>query len=296
MRDPRKLLKRGMLVEVKVKSIDSESRRMEVSLRDLQENPWANAEGKYTTGRKLTGVISSIFDFGMFVKFEDGIEGLLRSEDVDWMKKELNLKEDYKKGSSIDVIVLSADTRKEKLRLGIKQMSDNPMKTFSMNYPKGAPIEVEVIRVQENGLIVGLQDNLEGFIHISNLDKNNVEDPKEIADVGDKVKAVVKFIDFNKAKIELSRKDYLYQEDKLEVEKYIVSPTKDTDNSMSMGSLLKEQFAGITVSDSKKEEKKPTKKTVKKTTKKTTKKEAPVKEKIEEKVDETPAASDSVEE
>jgi small subunit ribosomal protein S1 len=234
-------------------------RRMDVSLRDLQDNPWETAGDNYTVGRKLDGVVSSIFDFGAFIKFDDGIEGLLRTEDVDWTEASLDLKQKFKKGDKLQVVVLSVDTHKEKLRLGIKQLSDNPFKTFSMNYPKGAPVTCTVKAILDNGITVALQDDLEVYIHISNIDKENVSKIEDFVKVGDEIHAVVKFVDVAKSKIELSRKEFLLKADKLEVEQFIVNETHDGSHSMTMGSLLKDQFANIQIGD-KAEEKKTTKK------------------------------------
>ncbi len=251
VRDPKRFLKPGSIVEVKIKSYEPEMRRMDVSLRELQENPWENAGDNYTVGRKLEGVVSSIFDFGVFVKFDDGIEGLLRTEDVDWHDSAVDLKQRFKKGDKLQVVVLAIDIHREKLRLGIKQLSDNPFKAFSMNYPKGAPVTCTVKAILDNGITVNLQDDLEGFIHISNLDKQNVDKPADVVSVGEEIQAVVKFVDIAKSKIELSRKDFLYKAEKLEVEQYIVSDSENGSHSMTMGSMLKDQLAAIQI-DSKK--------------------------------------------
>lgn len=250
VRDPKHVLKRGMIVEVKVKSVSEEDRKMDVSLRDMQENPWHSAGATYSRGRKLHGVVTSITDFGVFIKFEDGIEGLLRAEDVDWLDGNVDLKERFKKGDEVDVVVLNIDPGRERLRLGIKQLSDNPLKTFNMNYPKGAVVEAPVAEVNDNGVVVTLQDGLTGFIHISQLAKENVENPADLFSVGDKMTAVVRYTDVERGKIELSRKDYLYNEEKLEVQKYMVQEdTTDDSSTMSMGSILKNQLEGFDLGD-----------------------------------------------
>ncbi len=258
VRDPRHILKNGDIVEVKVKNIDSENKRLEVSLRAVQPNPWDEAEEKYTVGRKLEGEVSSVLEFGVFVRFDDGIDGLLRKEDVDWLNADVDLKEKFKKKEKIQVVVLSIDVKHEKLRLGIKQMSDNPFKSFSMNYPKGSVVEGTVKEVLDNGINVSLENNLVGFVHVSNLSKEKVEKPSDRFKEGDKIKALVKFTDVAKQNIELSIKDFEYHEEKKEVNKYIVNDS-DNGQSTTMGSILAEQFKGLKLADEK-PKKKATKK------------------------------------
>ncbi len=261
-RDPKKIVKIGDMVTVKVKNLEADKKRLDVSLKEIQSNPWDNAEANYTHGRKLTGVISSILDFGVFVRFDDGIEGLLRKEDVDWMEAEVDLKQRFKKGDTLDVVVLSLEAGKEKLRLGIKQMSDNPYKSFSLNYPKGSAVEATVKALVDNGAEVDLGNDLTGFIHISNLSKNKIDKAEEAVQVGAKIKALVKFCDVAKQKIELSIKDFEMHEEHKEVKQFIVEDHSNESHSTSMGALLAEQFKNLKVGDEKpKKAAKPAKET-----------------------------------
>jgi small subunit ribosomal protein S1 len=247
VRDPKRILQPGMIVTVKIKNVDIERRRMDLSFKEVQENPWDSAEDTYSYGRKLSGVITSIVDFGVFVKFEDGIEGLLRKEDVDWSDQNVDLKKRFKKGDAIEAVVLALDRSREKLRLGIKQLSENPLKSFSMNYPKGAPVLVKVTAIQDQGILVSLPDGLEGFIHISQLAKDKVEKVEDAAKVGDEFQACVKFVDSARNKIELSRKEYLLHEDKKDFERYMVDSSQGADNTPTIGSLMKAAFDNIKV-------------------------------------------------
>ncbi|OHD54460.1 MAG: hypothetical protein A2014_05670 [Spirochaetes bacterium GWF1_49_6] len=273
IRDPKKFLKKGAIVEVKVKNIEIERHRMDVSLRELQANPWDAAEATYTRGKKLSGAVSSVLDFGVFIKFDDGIEGILRKEDVDWMENEIDLKVKFKKGDKLDVIVLSIEPGKERLRLGIKQLSDNPVQAFSMNYPKNSVVEGTVKEIQEHGVIVALENNLEGYIHISNIDKAGVDKIEDAVKVGESIRAAVRYVDVAKGKIELSRKDLMQAEEQHEFQKYIVNENRGSDTySTSMGSLLADQFKGLKIEPEKKSEKSEKsapKKTVKKKSKDT---------------------------
>ena len=239
VRDPKKAIKLGTSLEVKIINLDVEKRRMDVSLREIQENPWDNASEKYTVGRKLEGVVSSVVDFGVFVCFDDGIEGLLRREDIDWIK-DVDPKRQFKKGDKVKVVVLQIDTEKQKLRLGMKQLSDHPYKTFQMNYPKGSVVKGEVSEIGENGIEV-MVDGLPAFIHVSQLAKERVENIADHFKVGDSVEAVVRLVDPAKNRIELSIRDLLEQKERQEIERHAaVDETAPT-----IGSLLGEKLAAL---------------------------------------------------
>lgn len=246
VRDPKRIVNAGAIVQVKILGVDADRRRMEVSLREIQENPWDKAVEKYPVGKKVNGVITSIVDFGVFVKLDDGIEGLMRKDDVDWMESTVDLKTRFKKGETVQAMILALDSEKEKLRLGYKQLSDNPVKLFSMNYPKGSVISATVKEIQENGAVVSLENNLEGYIHISQISKDKVEKVGDALKVGDEVKALIKFVDGAKNKIELSIRDFLMNEEKIEVEKYMATDVQES-GGMMMGNLLKDQLANIKV-------------------------------------------------
>ena len=245
VRDPKKHLKPGDVVEVKIKNVEPERRRMDVSLRAIQENPWNNADNVYTYGKKVEGTITSIVDFGIFIRFEDGIEGLMRREDVDWMDSNVDLKTKFKKGDKVTVMVLELNKDREKLKLGYKQLSDNPVKSFSMNYPKGSLVTGVVKEVQENGAVIALENDLEGYIHISQISKEKIDKVGDALKVGDTVKAVTRVVDPSKNKIELSIKEYLLNEERIDSAKYMAAGHNS--GMASIGSLLKEQLSNIQV-------------------------------------------------
>lgn len=244
VRDPKRLLSAGTIVEVKIKNLEPERRRMDVSLRDIQENPWKSADANYPYGKKVEGTVTSVVDFGVFIRFADGIEGLMRREDVDWLDPAVDLKTKFKKGDKVTVMVLELNREKEKIKLGYKQLSDNPVKSFSMNYPKGSAITGKVKEIQENGAVIALEKDLEGYIHISQISKDKVEKVGDVLKVGDEVRGVIRSVDPAKNKIEISIKEYVLNEEKIESAKYMAGSEQNT-GMASMGSLLKDQLANI---------------------------------------------------
>lgn len=241
VRDPKKVVKLGATLEVKIIDLDMEKRRMDVSLREIQANPWDNAEENYPVGRKLEGVVSSVVDFGVFVRFDDGIEGLLRREDIDWIAN-VDPKTQFKKGDKVKVVVLQLDVEKQKLRLGMKQLSDHPYKTFQMNYPKGSAVKAKITTIQDNGVEVEV-DGLLGFIHISQLSKERIENIADHFKVGDEVEAAVRLVDPSKNKIELSVRDLLEKKEKQEITKHVAAA--ETAEAPTIGSLLGEKLAAF---------------------------------------------------
>ena len=257
--DPKKFLKHGDIVEGKIIYVDDEKKKIDISLREIQENPWDNARKTYSEGSKVFGEVTSILDFGVFIKFEDGIEGLLRKEDVDWMTSDVDLKNKFKKGQKVEVMIVSIDPRNEKLRLGMKQMSENPfklfvrqlvgasignIKLFEKMHRRDSVVTGEVIKINPSSAIIGLENELEGYVHISQISKEKIDKIEDVLKIGDKVNMVVKYIDANKNKIELSIKEYIESQDKRDVEQYMAE--EDTvSTTLSMGSLIKDQLANF---------------------------------------------------
>ncbi len=246
VRDPKKLLSTGQIVEVKIRNVSPERRRMDVSLRDIQENPWKAAAQNYNYGRKVEGTVTSIVDFGVFVKLPDGIEGLMRKEDVDWLDPNVDLRKKFKKGDKVQVMVLELNAEKEKLRLGYKQLSDNPYKVLSMNYPKGSVVKARVKDVQEHGVVVTIltDGDPEAFIHVSQLAREKVEKPSDVLKAGDEVQALVRTIDTQKLKIELSIRDFLNNEERVDSAKYMASG-RPGHTTASIGALIQEKRPAV---------------------------------------------------
>ena len=212
--DPKQLLNLGDRVQVRIKDMDKEKQRISTSLKDLAENPWVEAAKTYARDSKHQGKITSITDFGIFIAFEDGIQGLIRKEDIDWNNENINLNDRFKKGEMVNGIVLNIDTAQEKLRLGIKQLSNNPFQTYTDAHPVSSIVTGTVLEVIKDGAIVSLEEDVTGFIHISQLSTEMVNDVKDVCKVGDKIQVAVRRIDNRQQRIELSIRDISQAEEK----------------------------------------------------------------------------------
>ncbi len=237
--DPKQLLNIGDRVEVKVKEMDAERGRVVVSLRDLLENPWSSAETKYALNTTHHGKVTSITDFGIFVAFDDGLQGLIRKEDIEWNNNDVNLNDRFKKGDDVTAVVLNIDAPKERIRLGIKQLSENPMQNFADNHPVGSVVSGTVEKLLKDGIDVSLENGLTGFVHISQLSSENVDDTKNFCKEGDTVQAVVRRLNVPQQKIELSIKELAQAEEKDEIQKVLDAQKQDVP---TLGSLLGDVF------------------------------------------------------
>lgn len=191
----------GETIEVQILNIDRENRRISLSIKQLEENPWIGVENKYLVGSKLSGKISGFTDYGVFVELDSSIEGMIHVSDLSWLKRINNPQEIFKKGQKVEVIVLSLDSQNRKISLGIKQLQENPWPDIMKRFPVGTVIDsAEVTGGSSFGLFVRIEGDLEGLIYSSEIDKETMERLKP----GDKIKAQIIKIDAEQAKVGLS--------------------------------------------------------------------------------------------
>ncbi|MCX5701506.1 MAG: 30S ribosomal protein S1 [Candidatus Omnitrophica bacterium] len=192
----------GDMVETQVLSVDKESRRISLSLKELEQNPWLDAESKFPSGTKVSGKIRGFTDYGVFVELDSNLEGMVHVSDMSWTKRIGHPQDVLKKGQKIDVIVISVDTQNRRIVLGLKQLQPNPWPEIAVKYPLNTALEAEVVSVTDFGVFVKLDEDLEGLIYTSEIDKESISQLKP----GDKIKVKVIKVDVEQAKIGLSAK------------------------------------------------------------------------------------------
>lgn len=202
-KSPASSFKVGDEIKVKVIEIKKDSWKLSLSVKQLEENPWLSLKDKFNVGDVGDFEIVSISDFGVFVKVNDLIDGLIRTADISWTEN-VNPLNEYKIGDKVQAKILDINIESEKFSLGIKQLKADPWSLVEENYPVGSLHEVEVVRIMDFGVFVKLQENIEGLIHISELSKKRVDKPQDVVNVGDKVKAEILNIDRDAKKIGLS--------------------------------------------------------------------------------------------
>jgi small subunit ribosomal protein S1 len=176
-------------------------------MKQLQTDPWEGVAAKYPVGARLKGKITNVTDYGAFVELEPGVEGLVHVSEMSWVKKNLAPGKIVQPGQDVDVAVLEVDSNKRRISLGLKQTQDNPWDSFSANHPIGSVIEGEIKSITEFGLFVGLDSDIDGMVHLSDLswDKSGDEAVKDY-EKGQMVKAKVLDVDAEKERVSLGIK------------------------------------------------------------------------------------------
>jgi small subunit ribosomal protein S1 len=204
---PSEIVNVGDTVKVQIVRINPETQRISLGMKQLQADPWAGIEAKYPVGMRMNGTVTNIADYGAFVELEPGVEGLIHVSEMSWTKKNIHPGKIVSTSQQVEVQVLEVDAQKRRISLGLKQTQDNPWEVFLSSHPKGAMVEGPIRNITEFGLFVGLDGNVDGMVHLSDLDWNKSGD-EAIKDYkkGDMVKAVVLDVDAQKERISLGIK------------------------------------------------------------------------------------------
>jgi small subunit ribosomal protein S1 len=204
---PSEVLNIGQQVKVKIIKINHETHRISLGMKQLLDDPWQGIEGKYPVGARFTGRITNITDYGAFVELEPGIEGLIHVSEMSWTKKNVHPGKIVSTSQEVEVQVLEVDPVKRRISLGLKQTMRNPWEVFLEKYPPGSVVEGEVKNKTEFGLFLGLDGDVDGMVHLSDLDwKRPGEQVIEEYKKGDKVNAQVLDVDVEKERISLGIK------------------------------------------------------------------------------------------
>ena len=204
---PSEILSLGKKIKVKIIKFDQEQQKISLGLKQLQPDPWDKLIGKYVENNKYTGKVTKVTDYGAFVELEPGIEGLIHISEMTWSKSNIHPGKIVSNSQDIEIIILDIDKEKRRIGLGLKQCQENPWKKFSKTYPKNTEIEGTVKHIAEFGLFIGLPTNVDGMVHLSDLDWEQAgEEAIKKYKKGDKVKAKIIDIDPESQKISLGIK------------------------------------------------------------------------------------------
>jgi small subunit ribosomal protein S1 len=204
---PSQVLAVGDTVKVQIVKINPETQRISLGMKQLQSDPWDGVEAKYPVGAKFTGRITNITDYGAFVELEPGVEGLVHVSEMSWTKKNVHPGKIVSTSQEVDVVVLDVDPSKRRVSLGLKQAMANPWDAFVATHPVGSTVEGEVKNATEFGLFIGLDNDIDGMVHLSDLDWSaSGEEAIARYNKGDMVKAKVLDVDVEKERISLGIK------------------------------------------------------------------------------------------
>ena len=206
IKHPSNVLTLGDEINVKIIKFDQEKNRISLGIKQLGEDPWSNIDEQLPVGTKLIGSITNITDYGCFVKLKEGIEGLVHTSEMDWTNKNSSPHKLVKLGQEVEVMVLEIDSAKHRVSLGIKQCQSNPWEKFAENFNAGDKVTGSIRSITDFGVFIGLEGNIDGLVHISDVAWSNPEEYVKTLRKGDEVEAVMLSVDLDRQRIALGMK------------------------------------------------------------------------------------------
>jgi small subunit ribosomal protein S1 len=241
--NPSKMVELGEEVEISVLDIDEERRRISLGMKQCKANPWDVYSATHNKGDKITGVIKSITDFGVFIGLEGEIDGLVHLSDISWNLPGEEAIREFNKGDQVEALILGIDSERERISLGIKQLEQDPYQNFMGKHEKGSIIKGVVKDVDAKGAIVQLDDNIEGYLRASEIQQDRVEDARTHLKVGDEVEAKFIGVDRKNKTVSLSIKAKDHDEETHTMKTYEQKSAKATAVSApTLGDIFKEQM------------------------------------------------------
>lgn len=234
--DPKKVVQLGEEVEVMVLEIDEERRRISLGMKQCKPNPWEEFAATHQKGDTVKGQIKSITDFGVFIGLEGGIDGLVHLSDLSWTEPGEEAVRKYKKGEELEAVVLSIDVERERISLGVKQMSGDPFNNFCSTHEKGSVVTGKVKSVEAKGAVINLGNDTEGYLRASEIGPDRVEDARNVLKEGDEVTAAITNIDRKARSIQLS----IRAKDQAETREAMAKMEEDAQaGTTNLGALLR---------------------------------------------------------
>lgn len=234
--DPKKVVQLGEEVEVMVLEIDEERRRISLGMKQCKPNPWEEFAATHQKGDTVKGQIKSITDFGVFIGLEGGIDGLVHLSDLSWTEPGEEAVRKYKKGEELEAVVLSIDVERERISLGVKQMSGDPFNNFCSTHEKGSVVTGKVKSVEAKGAVIDLGNDTEGYLRASEIGPDRVEDARNVLKEGDEVTAAITNFDRKARSIQLS----IRAKDQAETREAMAKMEEDAQaGTTNLGALLR---------------------------------------------------------
>jgi len=257
---PSELVQIDDVIKVVVLRIDEKKQEISLGIKQTQANPWEKVAEKYPTDSMVKGKVRNLTNYGAFIEIEEGIDGLLHVSDMSWTRKISHPSEIVEKGQDVECKVISVDQQRRRIALGLKQLDEDPWATDIPNrYQQGQLVKGKVTKITNFGVFVGLEDGLEGLLHISELAEHKVENPQDVVSVGDEIEVKILRVDSEERKIGLSRKRVEWAEEEEEAAEAADASTRDSAVELKggIGSTSGPLFAtSATTEDSLKEESK----------------------------------------
>jgi small subunit ribosomal protein S1 len=238
---PGEVVSIGDEVECMILGYDLQAGRVSLGLKQVTANPWLEIDERYPVGTRLTRKVVKVTNVGAYISLDDGIDGFLHGDDISWTKKIKHPGSEFQVGQEVEIMIIGVDKENRSIHLGVKQLSEDPWKSFADAYRPGSPVEGEVSSVTDFGIFVRVPGGIEGLIHKSNLVESRDENPDDALKKyheGDKIKAVVLEIQSDKQKVAFSIKDYQKRVQQEELSRYMSADESD-DSTFTLGDFLK---------------------------------------------------------
>jgi small subunit ribosomal protein S1 len=231
---PSDVLKQDQELEAVVLGINREEQKISLGIRQLETNPWDKALEKYPPGTRVTGKIRNLTSYGAFIELEDGLDGMIHVSDISWTRKINHPSEVLKKGEEVEAVVLEIDKANQRISLGIKQLSEDPWNNIDKYYKVGDLVTGKVTKLASFGAFVGLQHDIDGLVHISQVSEDRVDKIKNVLKVDQEVTARVIKIDKGERRIGLSIKAANYSQEQLKAEQAVLDSLKPGEDLVAL--------------------------------------------------------------
>lgn len=231
---PADVLKQGQDIEAVVLGINRDEQKISLGIRQLESNPWDNAEAKYPAGTRVKGKIRNLTSYGAFIELEEGLDGMIHVSDISWTRKINHPSEVFKKGDEVEAQVLEVDKANQRIAVGVKQISTDPWEKIDQLYKVGDLVQGKVTKLASFGAFIGLQHEIDGLVHISQVSEERVDKIKNALKVGQDVTARVIKIDRSDRRIGLSIKAANYSPEQLKAEQAVLDALKPGEDLVAL--------------------------------------------------------------
>ncbi len=240
IKHPSQVVAIGDVIEVVVLSIEKEKERISLGMKQTTPDPWSTVEQTHPVGSKVFGRVRNLTGFGAFIEIEEGIDGLLHLSDISWTKKIEHPGEVLKKGEKVEVIVLRVDREQRRISLGMKQLSDDPLREFVSRQKVGSHLEADIVEVTEDGVVVDLGNEITSFVPLSQLERE-AQSALEAYKVGERLALKLTDVDFKSRRVSLSERAHYQEKEREEIDEYLGRKEGKAKLGDAMGELLPEE-------------------------------------------------------
>jgi small subunit ribosomal protein S1 len=244
---PSDVLKQGDEIEAVVLGINRDEQKISLGIRQLETNPWDVAEQKYPVGTRIKGQVRNLTSYGAFVELEEGLDGMVHVSDLSWTRKINHPSELLKKGDVVEATVLEVDKANQRISLGMKQLGTDPWENIETFYKVGDVVSGKVTKLASFGAFVGMEHDIDGLVHISQISEDHVDKIKNVLKVGQDVTARVIKIDRAERRIGLSIKAANYTAEQLQEEQKILDALKPGEDMVALQHAFDEAHEAIKV-------------------------------------------------